>query len=67
MIVISGFLLSRVDNSAHLGGFIGGYLASVTLDPLKRERMNHIVIALVLALATVLAILASIVSTLPLL
>ncbi len=64
MILISGFLLARVDNSAHLGGFVGGYLTSVILDPLKRERVNHMVIALLLTLATVLAILASIVSTL---
>lgn len=67
MIVISGLLLARVDNSAHLGGFIGGYFTSVLLDPLKPQRVNHMAIALVLLLATVLAILASIISTLRLL
>jgi hypothetical protein len=34
------------------------------LDPLKPERVNHMVIALLLLVATVLAILASIISTL---
>ena len=63
MIFISGFLLARVDNSAHLGGFIGGYLTSVVLDPLKRENVNHMIIALILLGGTVLAILASILTT----
>ena len=63
-VFISGLLMARVDNSAHLGGFIGGYFTSVVLDPLKPERVNHMVIALLLILATVLAILASIISTL---
>ena len=40
------------------------YFTSVVLDPLKRERVNHMVIALLLLLATVFAILASIISTL---
>ena len=63
-VFISGLLMARVDNSAHLGGFVGGYFASVMLDPLKPERVNHMVIALLLLVATVLAILASIISTL---
>lgn len=66
-IFISGLLLSRVDNYAHLGGFVGGYLTSRWLDPLKPERVNHMVGALICLLATVLAVLASIVSTLRLL
>jgi hypothetical protein len=52
-----------IDNYAHAGGFVGGYLTSVWLDPLKPERVNHIVGALVCLGATALAILASIVST----
>src|SRR5215203_2746665 len=31
---VMGFILPGVDNSAHLGGFIGGYLTSLVLDPL---------------------------------
>ena len=35
-----------VDNWAHAGGFAGGYLAAIWLDPLKRERTDHVVVAL---------------------
>jgi len=59
-IFISGLLMWRVDNWAHVGGFAGGYLTSMWLDPLKPERVNHMVGALVCLLATALAILASI-------
>ena len=34
-----------VDNFAHAGGFAGGYLAAMWLDPLKPERIDHVVIA----------------------
>jgi rhomboid protease GluP len=62
-ILISGLLLWRVDNYAHIGGFAGGYLTSMWLDPLKPERVDHMVGALVCLVATVLAILASVIST----
>ena len=39
---IMGFVFRGVDNAAHLGGFVGGYLASMILDPLKPERVDHI-------------------------
>jgi rhomboid protease GluP len=48
-----------IDNYAHAGGFIGGYLASLWLDPLKRERTDHFVGALLCLVATALAIGAS--------
>ena len=48
-----------IDNYAHAGGFIGGYLASLWLDPLKRERTDHFIIALLCLVATALAIVAS--------
>ena len=32
-----------VDNWAHAGGFAGGFLASLVLDPLTRERVDHLV------------------------
>lgn len=51
-----------VDNFAHAGGFAGGYLASLWLDPLKRERMDHFIGAALCLLATALAILWSILS-----
>jgi membrane associated rhomboid family serine protease len=59
-----GLIMPGVDNYAHAGGFVGGYLTSVWLDPLKPERVNHMVVALACLLATVLSILASVVATL---
>jgi rhomboid protease GluP len=66
-IFISGLLLARVDNWAHIGGFVGGYLTSMWLDPLKPERVNHMVGALLCLLLTLLSVLASILATLRLL
>jgi rhomboid protease GluP len=37
----------HIDNWAHLGGLAGGYLASMWLDPLKPERGDHAVLAVV--------------------
>jgi rhomboid protease GluP len=54
-----------VDNFAHAGGFGGGYLASMWLDPLKRERMDHFVGAAICLLLTVVSIVWSIVTALP--
>ena len=56
-----------IDNFAHAGGFFGGYLAARYLDPLKPERIDHIVIAVICLVATLAAIAASFVSALPLL
>jgi rhomboid protease GluP len=58
---VFGLIFPGVDNAAHAGGFIGGYAAAMLMDPLKPERIDHMVIALVCLLATVLAILASVV------
>ena len=62
---VFGFIVPGIDNSAHLGGFIGGYLASMWLDPLKPERMDHFVAAGICLLATALAVLWSLVTVLP--
>lgn len=59
---VFGLVMSGVDNYAHAGGFVGGYLASVWLDPLKPERMDHFVGAALCLGATALAIIVSIVS-----
>ena len=55
----------RVDNWAHAGGFAGGYLAGLWLDPLKRERLDHLVWAVICLALTALAVLASILRMLP--
>lgn len=62
---IMGFILSGVDNAAHVGGFAGGYLASLILDPLKKERVDHVMIALGLLVLTLIAILATVLHALP--
>jgi rhomboid protease GluP len=64
---LMGFIMPGVDNYAHAGGFLGGYMASRWLDPLKPERMDHLVLAAVCLLVTALAITASVVTVLPLL
>ena len=62
---VFGLIMPGIDNAAHLGGFAGGFLASKWLDPLKRERMDHFIIAAVCLLATAISILVSLVLTLP--
>ena len=48
-----GLIVPGIDNFAHGGGFAGGYLAAMVLDPLKPERIDHIMIAIVCLVATV--------------
>jgi rhomboid protease GluP len=62
---VFGLIFPGVDNAAHLGGFIGGYLAGMMMDPLKPERVNHMIAALLCLLATILSILASVLTLLP--
>ncbi|HRC85000.1 MAG TPA: rhomboid family intramembrane serine protease [Thermoanaerobaculia bacterium] len=57
---VLGFVVDGVDNWAHLGGFLGGYATARILDPLKPERLNHLVLALALLLATAASLLASV-------
>jgi rhomboid protease GluP len=59
---IMGFILPGVDNYAHGGGFLGGYLASLWLDPLKPERMDHLFLAALCLGVSALSILASVVA-----
>lgn len=63
--IVFGLLFPGVDNAAHVGGFAGGYLASLWLDPLKPERLNHMVGAVICLALTLLAILASVATILP--
>lgn len=66
-LAIFGVIMPGVDNGAHLGGFLAGYGMGMFLDPLKRERVNHMVWAVVCLLLTVVAILLSVWRILPLL
>jgi len=62
---VMGFILPGVDNSAHLGGFIGGYAISLILDPLKSERIDHLAIAVGCLVVTLLAVIWSVITALP--
>jgi rhomboid protease GluP len=64
-VFLMGFLLQGVDNYAHLGGFVGGYVVGRLLDPLTPERINHMLGGLVCLVASLLAILVSFVVGLP--
>jgi len=57
---VFGLVAQGVDNWAHLGGFVGGWVTARVLDPLKPERIDHIVAALVCLLASALAVIASV-------
>ena len=62
---VMGFVFNGVDNAAHLGGFVGGYLASMIMDPLKPERIDHILAAVVCLVVTLAAVLYPVISALP--
>jgi rhomboid protease GluP len=64
---VMGFIFPGVDNAAHLGGFIGGYLTSLILDPLKKERIDHIAAALACLVLTLVALLFTLYKVIPLL
>ena len=60
-VFVMGLLLPNVDNWAHAGGFAGGFLAARFLDPLKPERIDHLVAAVVCLALSLLSIVVSIV------
>lgn len=64
---IFGLIFPGVDNWAHAGGFAGGYLASLVLDPLTKERIDHLALALGCLALTLIALIASFVTALPVL
>ena len=59
MVLMGLFTGGRIDNWAHAGGFGGGYLAARLLDPLKRERTDHTLIAVVLLVISLGAVAVS--------
>ena len=62
MMLIYGFMLPGIDNWAHGGGVAGGYFASKLLDPLKPERIDHIIIAVICLAISLLSVVASFVT-----
>ena len=65
MLGFIGLVMPGIDNYAHAGGFVGGYLAGRVMDPLHPERLDHLLIALGCLAASALAIVASMVTGLP--
>ena len=65
--LVMGFLIPGIDNWAHIGGFVGGYLASSWLNPLLPERGDHVVAAVVCLLLSLAAVVASVLTGLRLL
>jgi rhomboid protease GluP len=63
---VFGLIMPGIDNFAHAGGFFGGYLSARFLDPLRPERIDHIVIALICLAAVVFSIAASVITGLAL-
>lgn len=58
---VFGLIMHGVDNYAHAGGFLGGYLASKVLDPLRPERIEHLVLGLACLVITFLSIVVSLI------
>ncbi|HEV7784679.1 MAG TPA: rhomboid family intramembrane serine protease [Thermoanaerobaculia bacterium] len=63
--IVFGFLMRGVDNAAHVGGFAAGFLAGYVLDPRQPETGNHLMGAIVCIVATLAAVVASLVVPIP--
>jgi rhomboid protease GluP len=57
---VFGLIMPGVDNYAHAGGFLGGYATSAFLNPMTRERGDHLLVAIACLVLTLLAIVFSI-------
>jgi len=62
IILAIGFFIPYVDYLAHIGGFIGGFLVSIFLDPLRKESFQNMVAAFVCLLLTALSVLVSLIT-----
>lgn len=60
VLFVFGLIMPGVDNYAHAGGFLGGYLAARWLDPMRPERIDHVILALVCLAATAMAVAVSV-------
>jgi rhomboid protease GluP len=59
MLVLIGLFFPTIDNYAHAGGFGGGYVTARLLDPMKPERIDHIAIAVLCLVASLVSIVVS--------
>ena len=62
MLAVYGLIMPGIDNYAHAGGVAGGYLVGMLLDPMKPERGDHMMIALVMLALSVASVVASVVT-----
>lgn len=62
VLFLFGLFWPRVDNWAHAGGYLGGYVAAIWLDPSRRERVDHLIGGLLCLVATMLAVAWSVVT-----
>ena len=62
ILFVFGFVMSGVDNWAHLGGFLGGWAVSSWLNPLKPERVDHVFAAVACLVLTAASIVVSVVT-----
>ncbi len=62
ILFLFGFMMPRIDNWAHLGGFGGGFATAAFLNPLLPERFNHLAAAAVCLVLTAGAIVLSFVT-----
>jgi rhomboid protease GluP len=56
LMFVYGIVMPGIDNYAHAGGFIGGYITSAFFNPLTRERGDHMIVAMICLLLTFAAI-----------
>ena len=56
ILFIFGIFMPGVDNYAHAGGFLGGYLVSAMMNPLQSERGDHMILAAGCLIASLLAV-----------
>ena len=63
--MVFGFVMDGVDNWAHLGGFLTGWGVAYYLDPLKPERIDHMIAGLICLVLTLVGVLVSLWTGLP--
>jgi rhomboid protease GluP len=65
MFIVMGLIMSGTDNYAHIGGFAGGYAVSALLNPLTRERGDHMIAAAACLVVTAIALVYQVIHFLP--
>lgn len=60
IMLVFGLVVRGVDNWAHVGGFIGGYLAARVMNPLYPEKQHHLLLGLACLAIMILSIVVSV-------